>query len=164
MSATTPVRFVRPPRRHRENGAVLIQMIVALMGGMAFFLAITLFLSMGYRFMYWGRIFPGVSVAGVDVSGMNRDEAALKIQAALTFPYTGRIVFRDGQNVAIEPPSRLGMVLDPAATAQMAYDFGRNGSLFGAINDELNAAQVGVALPPVTVFDQRVAYSYLQDF
>jgi vancomycin resistance protein YoaR len=164
MSATTPVRFVRPPRKHRETGAALIQMTVALMGGMALFLVITLALSMGYRLMYWGRIFPGVSVAGVDVSGMNRDDAALKVQAALTFPYTGRIVFRDGQNVAIEPPTRLGMALDAAATAQMAYDFGRKGGLFQTINDELNAAQVGVALPPVTIFDQRVAYAYLQNF
>jgi vancomycin resistance protein YoaR len=164
MATTTPVRFVRPPRRHRESGAAVIQMIVAALGGMAFFLVIAAILSMGYRLVYWGRIFPGVSVAGVDVSGMNRDDAALKIQAALTFPYTGRIVFRDGQNVAVEPPSRLGMVLDPAASAQFAYDFGRKGSLFGTINDELNAAQVGVALPPVTVFDQRVAYAYLQNF
>ena len=37
-------------------------------------------LTMGYRLVYIGRIFPGVSVAGVDVSGMTREKAAVKIQ------------------------------------------------------------------------------------
>ena len=164
MTATAPVQFVRSPRKRRETGAVWIQMAVALLAGMSFFLLVVLILSMGYRLVYFGRIFPGVSVAGVDVSGMNRDNAALKIQAALNFPYTGRIVFRDGQNVQVQTPAQLGMVLDPAATAQLAYDFGRKGGLFQTINDQLNAAQVGVALSPVVIFDQRIAYSFLQNF
>jgi vancomycin resistance protein YoaR len=162
MTTNTPVQFVRKPRKRRETGAVWIQMSVALLAGVSFFLLVMLILTMGYRLVHIGRIFPGVSVAGVDVSGMNRADAALKIQAALTFPYTGRIVFRDGQNVQVETPAQLGMVLDPAATAQQAYDFGRKGGIFQTINDELNAAQVGVALPPVILFDQRTAYLYLQ--
>jgi vancomycin resistance protein YoaR len=163
-TAPTPVQFVRPHRKRRETGAVWIQMAVALLAGVSFFLLVALVLSMGYRLVYFGRIFPGVSVAGVNVSGMSRDSAALKIQAALTFPYTGRIVFRDGKNVSVETPAQLGMVLDPASTAQLAYDFGRKGGLFQTINDQLNAAQVGVALSPVVVFDQRIAYSFLQNF
>ena len=162
MNTNTPVQFVRKPRKRRETGAVWIQMAVVLLAGISFFLLVMLILTMGYRLVYIGRIFPGVSVAGVDVSGMTRENAAVKIQAALTFPYTGRIVFRDGQNVQVETPAQLGMVLDPAATAQQAYDFGRKGGIFQTINDELNAAQVGVALPPVILFDQRTAYLYLQ--
>src|SRR5512140_1662498 len=102
MTTTAPVQFVRPRRNRRETGAVWIQMAVALLAGVSFFLLVMLILSMGYRLVYLGRIFPGVSVAGVDVSGMKPDEAAVKIQAALTFPYSGRIVFRDGQNVVVE--------------------------------------------------------------
>ncbi len=137
-------------------------MAAALFAGVSFFLLAIFVFSMGYRLVHFGRIFPGVSVAGVDLSGMKRDDAALKIQAALSFPYSGRLVFRDGQNVWVETPARLGMVLDPAASAQLAYDFGRQGGLFQAVIDQLNAAQVGVALSPVIIFDQRIAYSYLQ--
>src|SRR3972149_5723632 len=114
---TAPVRFVRPPRKRRETGAVWIQMAMALLAGIGSFLLVLSILSLGYRLVYSGRIFPGVMVAGVDVSGLKRDDAALKIQAALTFPYSGRIVFRDSQKVSIETPARLGMVLDPATTA-----------------------------------------------
>lgn len=162
MSVTTPVRFIRPRRERRETGAVLIQMAVALMAGAAFFLMTLFILSMGYRVIYAGRIFPGVSVAGVDVSGLSGKDATLKIQSALTFPYSGRIVFRDGQNVWVETPASLGMLLDPAASANLALEFGRSGGLFQNINDQLNAGQVGVVLPPVILFDQRTAYDYLQ--
>ncbi len=162
MSITTPVRFVRAPRKRRETGAVAIQMAVALLGGVSFFLLVVFILSLGYRVIYSGRIFPGVNVAGVDVSGMKRDAAAITLKAALTFPSSGRIVFRDGQNVKIETPSQLGMTLDPAASAQLAFDFGREGGWFENLNNQLNAAQVGVVLPPVILFDQRIAYLYLQ--
>jgi vancomycin resistance protein YoaR len=164
MTDTTPVRFVRTPRRRREDGAVWIQMAVALLSGVSFFMAVVFVISLGYRVVYTGRIFPGVSVAGVDVSGLKREEAATKIQAALTFPFTGRIVFRDGANVAMETPAKLGMFLDPVASAQEAFDFGRQAGLLQNLNDQLNAAQVGVALPPVILFDQRMAYAYLQNF
>lgn len=119
-------------------------------------------LSLGYRVIYSGRIFPGVNVAGVDVSGMKRADAAITLKAALTFPSSGRIVFRDGQAVKIETPAQLGMTFDPAASAQLAFDFGRKGGWFENLNNQLNAAQVGVVLPPVILFDQRIAYLYLQ--
>jgi len=163
MSVTTPVRFVRKRRERHETGAVLIQMSVALLAGASFFLMVLLILSIGYRVMYTGRIFPGVSVAGVDVSGLSSEDAAIKIQAALTFPYSGRIVFRDGKNVWVETPAKLGMLLDPAASAHMAFQFGRAAGLFQNINDQLNAGQVGVVLPPVILFDQGTAYAYLQN-
>lgn len=138
-------------------------MAVAALGGFAFFLVALFILSMGYRLVHIGRIFPGVSVAGVDVSGLKPEDAALKIQSALTFPYSGRIVFRDGRNVSMETPARLGMVLDPATSAQMAFEYGRQGGLFENVNDQINALQAGAVLGPVILFDQRVAYSYLQN-
>jgi vancomycin resistance protein YoaR len=138
-------------------------MAVALMAGFAFFLFVIVVLSFGYRIMYIGRIFPGVTIAGVNVSGLSQDAAALKIQTQLIFPINGRIVFRDGQTVWIETPANLGMTLDPKASAKLAYDFGRKGGLIQSINDELNAGQVGAILPPVILFDQRTAFTYLQN-
>jgi vancomycin resistance protein YoaR len=132
------------------------------LGGAALFVAALLTLSLGYRVLYAGRIFPGVSVAGVDVSGLKPDEAAVKINGALTYPYSGRVVFRDGTQLWTETPARLGMVLDPGLTAKTAFGVGRSGIL-DSVNNQLIAAQVGVAISPVNIFDQRVAYSYLQN-
>lgn len=164
MTTPTPVRFVRTPRQQREVGAVWIQLSVGLLMGLSFFMAVLFVLSVGYRVAHAGKIYPGVSVAGIDVSGLTRDEAAVQLQVALTFPTSGRILFRDGQTLAVETPATLGMSLDPLGSAQLAYKFGRQGSFFENLNDQLNAAQVGVVLPPVLLFDQRVAYTYLQNF
>ena len=163
MSATIPVRFVRHRKERRETGAALIQMAVALFAGASLFLMIIILLSLGYRLRYIGHIFPGVSVAGVDVSGLSQKDATFKIQSVLTFSHTGRIVFRDGQNVWIETPAKLGMLLDSAASARLAFDFGRSAGIFQNITDQLNSAQVGVVVPPVIIFDQHAAYSYLQN-
>ncbi len=164
MSTTAPTRrFVRPRRNRTESGLIWLQMGLALFGGLALFLLVLSMMTLGYRLAYAGRIFPGVSVAGVDISGMKPVEAAVKLSGALTYPYSGRVVFRDGNKLWAETPARLGMVFDPGATAEAAFNLGRSGSLFTNLNDQLNAAQVGVDLPPINVFDQRIAYAHLQN-
>lgn len=163
MTSTTPIRFVRPPReRRRTTRPAEIQIVAALLIGLALFLLVVFLLLLGYRLAYNGKIFPGISIAGVDVSGLNRTDAAFKIQSELTFPESGRIVFRNGLKVWIETPANLGMQLDPVATAKLAYDFGRAGGFFQNINDLLNAGQMGVVIPPVIEIDQRVSFAYLQ--
>ena len=130
MTSTKPIRFVRPPRQRRETGAIWIQMPVALLAGASFFFLVIAFISLSYRLAYSGRIFPGVSVAGVNLSGLNLKDAAIKIQATLTFPESGSIVFRNDQNVWVASPANLGMQLDAISSAQLAFNFGRAGGLF----------------------------------
>ena len=83
MSITTPHRFVRPRRDRNESGAIWIQMAAALFGGIFLFMAALFTLSVGYSLVYFGRILPGVSVAGVDISGLTVDAAAEKPQLEL---------------------------------------------------------------------------------
>jgi vancomycin resistance protein YoaR len=163
MSVTTPHRFVRPRKDRHESGAVWLQLAAALLGGLLLFMAVLFTLSMGYSILYFGRIFPGVSVAGVDLSGMTEADAAVKLSNTLTYPYSGRIVFRDGASVWIETPARLGMIFDAAATANQALSLGRSWNLFQNTSDQVNALQGGLDLPPVSIFDQRSAHAYLQD-
>lgn len=137
-------------------------MAAALFGGLLLFMAALFTLSMGYSLIYFGRIFPGVSVAGVDLSGLSAVDAAVKLSNTLTYPYSGRVVFRDGDNVWIETPARLGMIFDAPATANAALSLGRSWNLFQNISDQLDAAQSGLDLPPVSLFDQRIAHAYLQ--
>ncbi len=160
---TAPIRFVRQRRDRRSFETVILQFLLVLMGGISVFFIAMFLITIGYRMTYAGRIFPGMSVAGIDVAGMKPVEAAVKLQTALTYPVSGRIVLRDGENVWIESPVRLGMVFDPVASAQAAFDTGRKGSIFSMLDAQWNASQVGVDIPPVVVLDQRLAHSYLQN-
>jgi len=140
---------------------VIPQVIAALVSGVTLFFAIIIGWTLAYQLIYAGRIFPGVSVAGVDVSGLTPSDAAVKLNGALSYPISGKVLFRDGEKAWVASPAELGMVFDPSSSAVTAYDVGRSGGLFGALAGQIRAQGDGVFVPPVIIFDQRVAYQYL---
>ena len=140
---------------------VLPQIAAAFVSGVVLFLILILTWTLGYQLLYAGRIFPGVTVAGVDLSGLKPPDAAVKLSQALSYPISGKVLFRDGEKAWVASPAELGMVFDPTASAMTAYRTGRRGGLFGALSGQIQAAGSGVQIPPVIVFDQRVAYHYL---
>jgi vancomycin resistance protein YoaR len=139
------------------------QILAALTLGFGAFLAIILMWTLGYQLLYAGRIFPGVTVAGMNLSGLSPSDAALQLNQTLSFPVNGRIVFRDGASVWIASPVELGMVFDASASAQTAYRLGRSGNPFRALTDQLRARKQGADVAPVIIFDQRLAYAYVNN-
>jgi len=141
---------------------VIPQIVAALVSGVTLFFTIIIGWTLAYQLLYAGRIFPGVSVAGVDVSGLTPSDAAVKLNGALSYPISGKVLFRDGEKAWVASPAELGMVFDPSSSAVTAYDVGRSGGLFGALAGQIRARGDGIFVPPVIVFDQRVAYQYLR--
>ena len=139
------------------------QILAILIGGFIVFSAIVIVWMIGYQLVYAGKIFPCVSVAGVDISGLTPNDAALKLSQTLSYPITGKVLFRDADRVWVASPAELGMVFDPSASALAAYDFGRKGGIFSALSRQISARGLGADVAPVVIFDQRVAYTYLQN-
>lgn len=148
----------RVPRRT----PLVPQVVVAVLGGLSLFLVAVLVWTVGFQLLYAGRIFPGVSIAGVDLSGLTPTEAAVKLNQSLIYPYQGKIVLRDGGRVWVVSPAQMGMAFDASASAQAAYQLGRSGGLFTSLDGQLRARSTGAEVSPVILFDQRVAYQYLQ--
>src|SRR5512138_3952625 len=117
-----------------KRSPVLPQIVTALISGVILFFALILAWVIGYQLLYAGRIFPGVSVAGVDLSGMRPSDAAVKLSQVLSYPITGKILFKAGEKAWIASPAELGMVFDPSASASAAYKLGRGNGLFGALS------------------------------
>jgi hypothetical protein len=138
------------------------QFLAAFLSGLALFLGAVLVWTIGFQLMYAGRIFPGVSIAGVDLSGLSPSEAAQRLNQNLTYPYAGKIVLRDGGRVWVVTPAQMGMTFDASSSAQAAYKLGRSGGLFTSLDGQLRARSQGAEVPPVILFDQRVAHQYLQ--
>ncbi|MFZ5885651.1 MAG: VanW family protein, partial [Chloroflexota bacterium] len=138
------------------------QIVAALVSGVTLFFVAVIAWVVGYQLLYAGRIFPGVSVAGVDLSGMTPSDAAVKLHQTLSYPVSGKILFRDGEKAWVASPAELGMVFDPSSSAMTAYRLGRSGGLFQALSEQIRARAGGVYIQPVIVFDQRVAYQYLR--
>ncbi len=141
---------------------VVAQLLAAFIGGLVIFLGAVFVWVIGYQLVYAGRIFPGVTVAGVDISGMTPGDAALKLSETLSFPLSGKVVFRQGDKAWVSSPVQLGMVFDAPSSAHTAYELGRSGGLFAALAGQVRARGYGYDVAPVIFFDQRVAYQYLQ--
>ncbi len=139
------------------------QVLAALSGGVALFVGIVLVWTIGYQLAYAGRIFPGVTAAGIDLSGLSPNAAAAKLGQTLSYPNTGKILFRDGEHLWVASPAELGMVFDANASANAAYRYGRGGGFLTALTAQVDARGLGMDVAPVVIFDQRVAYAYLQN-
>jgi vancomycin resistance protein YoaR len=144
-----------------QRTPVFPQIVAALISGVVLFFGLIIVWVLGYQLMYAGRIFPGVFVSGVDLSGMTPSDAAVKLSQSLSYPINGKILFRDGEKAWIANPAQLGMVFDASSSAVTAYELGRRGGLFGALSGQVRAGGGGVNVPPVIIFDQRVAFQYL---
>jgi vancomycin resistance protein YoaR len=153
--------FVAPIRRENKPSVFSQILFVMVAGILLFFLASTA-IAEGYQLKYAGHVFPGVSVAGVNISGLTPEAAKTKLGQEITFPYTGRIFLHYKGQVWQATPIELGLVLDLDTCVSQAYDIGRRGGIFGSLTGQVNAWKTGVSLPPVVVVDQRIAYAYLQ--
>jgi vancomycin resistance protein YoaR len=122
--------------------------------------------GVGYVYAFESRhaetIYPGVSVAGVDLSGLTVEEAYQKLASVITYPEQGRILFIYGDSRWLYSPQQLGFSLDIARIAREAFAVGREGSLSENLSVQLIAAQQGINLAPVAQYDQRQAYAVLQ--
>ena len=153
--------FVVVPRRQRSP--LFFQVMAAIIGGLALFLLFVGVVTGGYRYLFSGRIFPGISMAGVDLSGLTTEQASAALNQRLTYPTSGKIVFRYGDRVWVVTPAQLGMAFDAGTSVQRAYGLGRQGGLFTSLAGQLNAWQGGLNLAPIIIMDERVAHGYLQN-
>ncbi len=153
MSAIPYPSMHQEPFYRQALRAILLGAILFLFGIVAVLLA--------FQVAFAGRIYPGVTVYGVDLSGLSPQEAAALISQNLSYPEKGRILFHDGSKTWEASPAELGFFLDPETSSLSAYRIGRTGSFPRRLMDQITAWSVGRSLAPTLVFDQRVAQSYL---
>ncbi|MFH2038264.1 MAG: VanW family protein [Chloroflexota bacterium] len=142
--------------------SLVSQLITTILMGLSLFLLAILMVIGSYQVWFSGHILPGVSVAGVDLSGMIPQDAALKLSQNVVFPYLGKILFRDGDKIWLASPAELGLVLNTSSSVQAAMQVGRSGNLVQRLSTQVNSWRNGQEIPVVYLFDQRVAYAFLQ--
>jgi vancomycin resistance protein YoaR len=137
------------------------QVVTSLVGGLFIFNLFLVAAIIGWDTQHAGRIYPGISVAGVDLSGLEPAEAAVVIEERIDFPKRGRVLFRDGEKIWLTSPSEVGFFLDPQTTALSAYQLGRQGNPVARVVAQFDAWYTGMQLPPLYVFDESRAQAFL---
>jgi vancomycin resistance protein YoaR len=150
------------PSTHRPL-PLAAQFVVALGGGIFLFAVLLGLVFAGFEIQYAGKIFPGISVAGQDLSGFTPNQATELIAESLAYSLEGRIAFQDGEKLWLAAPLELGLFLDAESSAQAAYRYGRGGGLFQRLSNQYTAWTTGIDLPPYMVYDERSAQRYLEN-
>lgn len=133
----------------------------SLIAGFMMFVAFMGASVMSYQANYDGRIFPGVSVGGMDLSGQTPEEALATLNRSVHYPDTGQIAFKDNTTVWTATPAQLGLTFDGPNTVNAAYIVGREGNLTQRISTQIALGLRGRELAPLFVYDERVAQGYL---
>ena len=152
-----PVKPLLPPR----SAPLLVQILLAFAGGIFLFLAACLLIILTFRIAYANRIYPGVSVSGIDLSGVSAGEAELRLAEGLRYPEEGLIGLRAEGKTWVAKPRQLGLTLVTRASADAALRWGRRGSIPEQVAQQFQAWHTGIDLAPVFIFDERQAQDFL---
>jgi LysM repeat protein len=113
------------PRRRRIKEWSTAEILAALgIGGAALLVLGAIFLfSMFVLFTFSDVILPGVVVGSTDLGGLNASRASEKLWTDWYQPRT--LIVTDGVNRWSDQPAQFGIYLDAQATADVAYQVGR---------------------------------------
>ncbi|MDP9350363.1 MAG: peptidoglycan binding domain-containing protein, partial [Chloroflexota bacterium] len=154
--ATQPMRTIRGrafPGGKRPLGVLLglIAVLAVLGAGLAY-----------YSSTYNGRIYRGVSVMGVDVSGRTPAEAETALLAHAARYADSPLMLRQADLSWEVTPRELGLALDVQPLVRQAYSEGRDGSLLEQWSHRLPVFGAATDIPGRYVLDRGRIEQYVQ--
>jgi len=148
--------------KENSHKTEFMQFMLAVPISLVVFLGLVILTFIGFSAVYASRIYPGVYVNDIDLSGMMLEEASQVLAEAYPFADGGSLQLTSKEEVWEVQPIELGYVVDPTISAQKALNIGR-GTWFLPNLVEIGQAWFnGVQLSPVAYYDERMAQGYLQ--
>lgn len=116
----------------------------------------------GLELRHAGRVYPGITAAGVPLGGLSVEQATARVAEATRSlePPVLSISARD-RTIQIAA-SELGWQPDPEGTVEAALAVGRRGNLARRLSERFEALRHGVALPLKVEVDQGILRSRLE--
>jgi vancomycin resistance protein YoaR len=114
-----------------------------------------------YEWRYQDRIYPEVTVWGLDLSGLGSNEALALLDRQFNPYQENQLTLRHGQRSWQISPSDLGVSVDAAATVVAAHAVGRGDTLWDSLREQAQALMRGHEIEPILSFDTGVAAVFL---
>ena len=147
---------------NRKPLSIFFRVILVSAFGLGGFILSLLGILTAFSVSYADRIYSGVQMGWVDLSGLTINEASDQLSSEYAFPEKGQIILRDGDQSWVVKPSQLGLLLGPQLNARQAYSFGRSGQPISRVMEQFNAWYWGVDLPVRMIFEEEAARNYLE--
>jgi vancomycin resistance protein YoaR len=120
------------------------------------------FLSvLAYEVYFMQRIHPGVSVGGIDLTGLGRAEAKDLLDREFQNYGERHIELRFENRMWRVLPSELGITYDANITSESAYRVGREGDVLGQLEVQAESIWRGFSIVASRRFDEGVATMFL---
>lgn len=152
------MRAERTEQRKRNAGSKLLFILVS-----GLLIGIILILASGFIYSgsYKEKIYAGVTVSGIQIGGLTREEARTVLKTGLRYPFESAFAFKYGADVWHAVPEELGMQIQLDATVDNAWRYGRSGTLLQNLYERVYALLFMKQYEPVMLFDERVAFNFI---
>ena len=139
----------------------LIKISAALAGGTTLFFLVIGLATAGFRSIYNGRIFPGIYLGRVNLSGQTPVDAANLIRDEFGYTTNGQVTLQYADLEWEATPEELGMFFSPNFNAEFAFQIGRDGGVAQRIAAQIQILRQGVILAPQFVVDEKTTTDFL---
>ena len=129
---------------------------------MILFCLVTGLATISFLTIYQGRIFPGVSVGWVNLSGQTPDDAADLLRKQYNYPEEGLITLQYDDLSWETYPAELGLFFSPNFNAERAFNIGRQGLITDRIIAQIQILRHGVSFAPQFVLDEETGIQFLE--
>ena len=157
MNTATNLSYSSSP----SSPTLLQKFIAVILGGIGIAAAFTIIFYIVFSAFFVGKIFPGVTVMGIDIGSLNRTEAVRLLESRITYPNEGLVVLEDQGTTWTFTPQELGLYLDYAATVDQAYKEGRTGWPWQRISERFRVWRDGQDHVPILILDERTTKQQL---
>ena len=150
-----------------DSTPVIVKILLALPITLVVFALVIVAALLGFERVYADRVYPGVHVYDIDLSGMTREETDQALAEVLQYANEGQIQFTyEDQDLGVQSwefrPVDLGYSFDPDISSEQAFSIGRGKRLPSNLIEQAQAWFTGVQLSPVARYDESVALDTLQ--
>src|SRR5712691_7684775 len=132
--------------RHARRHSVRVAVIVSVAAGLVVLTAGAAFAAFHYDRARARQILPGVTVAGVQVGGMTRDEAIGAVEGATSRRLASTITIQAAGKTWSETPTELGRRAEVAAAVDRALAANDSLGMFSRVWHRVRSEPIGVAI------------------
>lgn len=149
------------PSPRRKTLTLWLPLTLAVISGGI--LATLIFAIVIYQVIHLDRIYPGVSVMGVDVGGMTQPEAMTALNARVPEHLSHAVTIEAGGETWTFTGQELGMRVDVQVMANKAYAIGRNGNFIADLLTHFSLLRTPQTVEPLLWYDTGPGNQVLQD-
>lgn len=141
---------------------ILVKTIAALVGGLLLFALVVSLFTLGFRAVYDGRVFPGIYLGWINLSGQTPTDVAELLKEEYTYPDQGKITLQYDDLSWEVSPAEIGLFFSPNYNAELAFQTGREGGITKRITAQIQVLRHGIILAPQFVLDEKTGTEYLE--